>query len=37
MFSIIHQINKNPSAKADRFTNTPKNKQKEKKATSFKK
>lgn len=33
--STIFQTKRNPSAKADRFTSIPKNKQKEKKATNF--
>ena len=33
--SIIFQTNRKPSANAERFTNIPKNKQKEKKPTSF--
>jgi hypothetical protein len=33
--SIIFQTKRNPSAKAERFTNIPKNKQKEKKPTSL--
>ncbi len=33
--SIIFQTKRNPNAKAERFTNIPKNKQKEKKATNF--
>jgi hypothetical protein len=33
--SIIFQTKRNPSAKAERFTNIPKNRQKEKKPTSL--
>lgn len=33
--SIIFQTKRNPRAKADRFTNIPKNKQKEKKPTNL--
>ena len=35
MLSIINQTRRNPNAKAERFTNIPKNKQKEKKPTNL--
>lgn len=35
ILSIIYQTKRKPNAKADRFTNIPKNKQKEKKPTNL--
>ena len=35
MFSMMYQTNRNPIAKAERFTKTPKNKQNEKNPTSL--